>query len=837
MILYNIIYNNLLLERGERVKYDADRCVIQISVRELCSIALKSGNIDSRRPSPFSKNYGEKTPAELHSELQKSRKGNYQREVSLLNTTLYGDVYYEVSGRADGVVNDSGDFMVEEIKTVSGYEFSLPPNQLHLAQLRCYAYFLCVKENLNVIRTRLTYYNVENEKERNIDKIYTVDELRLAYQRLLQLVERWALLQKYRVEEALPSLKNATFPYTELRDGQRDFIHEVYSTIKAGQRLFAQAPTGTGKTISSLYPAVRAIGAGLCDKVFYLTAKSSTSREAYNAVGKLFGAGAKLRTVTIGAKEQVCLCEAAKNSRGRVSNFCNPEDCPYARGYYDRVDNAIFSLISKQNGYNLKALNEVAREHSVCPYELSLDISELCDVVICDYNYLFSPSVYLKRYFAPGVSDEKYAFLIDEAHNLADRARDMYSSEISKREVDTLLGMVDVEKDQRLFESLEKFSIAMRGLRRLCRDNLVKEADGTESGFYMSRNSLASFGEEVEQFVHGCEPWLKANRDHPLYFDVYSVYSVAKNYLLILEYYDEKFLTYVMVFGGDIKIRLYCLDPSYVLSHCMSRGVASVLFSATFTPLDYFSDLLGGGKKARHLNLPTPFSQENLFVCAVDTVSTRYDDRNEKTYRKIAALLAAAVSPKPGNYIAYFPSYSFMEGVREAFEKKFPKVKLVVQSKGMGRAEKEKFLAEFKEDVGKLRIGMCVLGGSFSEGIDLPGSKLIGTVVVGVGLPGISNENNIIKEYYDIKSECGYDYAYTFPGMNNVLQAAGRVIRRDEDKGIVILIDDRYAEPRYKMLFPPQWSHLLYAGDPQSLAKAVGDFWEKVDKNIKKSSE
>lgn len=822
-------------KKGEDgVKYITDRCAVAMSVRELCSLALKSGDLDSRRPSPFSR---DEARNEKHSALQKSRKGSYQREVSLQSTTLFGDIYYEVSGRADGVIDDCGAVMVEEIKTVSGYEFSLPPNPVHIAQLRTYAYFLCLEKNLNTITARLTYYNVDTEKERNVDKIYTVDELRLAYHGLLQRVERWAMLAKYRAEEALPSLKAATFPYSELREGQKDFIHEAYSSIKSGVRLFAQAPTGTGKTISALYPAVRAMGSELCDKVFYLTAKSSTSREAYNAVGKLFEAGAKLRTVAIGAKEQVCLCDAAKSSGGRVSNYCNPDDCPYAKGYYNRVDDAIFSLISRQNGYNLKAINETAREHTVCPYELSLDISELCDVVICDYNYLFSPSVYMRRYFAPGGENGKYVFLIDEAHNLGDRARDMYSAELSRCDVDRALGLIDRERDPKLFEAFESYRISLSRLRRLCKDDLRKEADGSESGFYMSRNSLADLGGEVEAFVHACEPWFRTNRDNPIFSDIHAVYSAAKNYLLILEYYDDKFLTYVMVFGGDIKVRLYCLDPSDVLSHCMSRGVSSILFSATFTPLDYFVDLLGGGKRARQLNLPTPFEQENLFVGAIDTVSTRYDDRNEKTYRKIAALIAAAVSQRAGNYIAYFPSYSFMDGVREAFEKKFPKVKLVVQNRGMGRAEKERFLAEFKEDVGKLRIGMCVLGGSFSEGVDLPGNKLIGTIVVGVGLPGISNENNIIKEYYDIKSECGYDYAYTFPGMNNVLQAAGRVIRRDTDRGIVILIDDRYAEARYKMLFPPQWSHLLYMGDVSSLAKAVGDFWQKVDEKSEKNTE
>lgn len=822
------------------LKYNVERCAVILSVRELCAYSLREGHLDTRRASDASRDIAS-NPAKIHSSLQKSRGEKYRRELPLLNTTKYGELYYEVSGRADGVTEDNGVFTVEEIKVVGGYEMSLPPRRTDTAQLMCYAYFLARERELEYVDTKLTYYNPESEKERNFDRRYSTDELAIFYKDILSKMEKWALLEKYRAEEVLPSLKNAVFPYSELRSGQRDFITEAYSAIKHSRRLFAQAPTGTGKTISSLYPAVKAIGNRLCDKVFYLTAKSATSREAYNAVGKLFEAGAKLKTVVIGAKEQVCLCEKAKNSPLRTGSFCNPDDCPFAKGYYDRVTAAIFELLSRQNGYNLRIINEVASKHGVCPYELSLDLSELCDVIICDYNYLFSPSVYMRRYFADGGEKGKYVFLVDEAHNLGGRARDMYSSELSRNDARVALENIknytcessedqrDSEKLKKLAETFEAYLMAQNSLRRLCKDTLVKEADGSESGFYLSRNPTERFNESVEAFVRGCDAWLKTNRDHPLYAVVSSVCSAAREHLMILGYYDDRFLTYIMVFAGDIKVRIYCLDPSDVIGRCLSRGVASVLFSATLTPLDYFADLLGGGKLTEKLSLPTPFKQGNLFVAAVDSVSTRFDDRNEKNYKRVAAVIAATVSPKPGNYIAYFPSYSFMEEVCKCFAKKYPSVKLLVQRKGMGRAERERFIAEFKEDEGKLRIGMCVLGGSFSEGVDLPGSKLIGTVIVGVGLPGLSNENNIIKEYYDVKSECGYDYAYTFPGMNNVLQAAGRVIRRDSDRGVVVLVDDRYGEDRYKMLFPPQWSHMIYTGDVASLAKAVGDFWKRGD--------
>ena len=815
------------------MRYDTERCALVASADEVCDLVFRSGNLDSRRP------FSEKNALGIQSELEKSKGALYSRDRSFLNTSKYADIYYEISATAHGTVLDDHIPTVEGVKSVSGYEMARPPRRQDMAPLMCCAHFIAAEREIECVKVRLTYVESNEKKERNFDRLYTADELRIFYNDLLVRLEPWAVMEKFRAEEALPSLKNAVFPYSSLRPGQRELVGEVFSTIKRSRRLFVQAPTGTGKTVSSLYPAVRAVGHGVCDKVFYLTAKSSTSREAYNAARRLFESGAKLKTVMIGAKEQMCLCERARDSGVRVGMFCNPDDCPYAKGYYDRLNNALLDILSKQNGYNLGAITEVARQHTVCPYEFSLDLSELCDVVICDYNYLFSPTVYLKRYFSDGGEGGKYVFLVDEAHNLGNRARDMYSSELSRRAVTECRNQIRIyldsdmgeyeERDElrKLCETFETYRMSLTGLRALCKDNLTKTSDGSEQGFYLSRNPTEKFNQSVEAFVKACEGWMRTNRDHALYPTVSAVCSEARQHLLILEYYDNRFLTYVTVFGGDVKVRIYCLDPSDVLDRCMKRGVASVLFSATLTPLDYFSDLLGGGKKADTLALPSPFRQENLFVAAVDSVSTRFDDRNEKNYRRIAAVIAATVSPKPGNYIVYFPSYSFMDEVCKYFSKKYPSVKLLVQKKGMTRAEREQFISSFKEDEGRLRIGMCVLGGSFSEGVDLPGSMLIGTIVVGVGLPGISNENNIIKEYYDVKSECGYDYAYTFPGMNNVLQAAGRVIRRDSDKGVVILVDDRYGENRYKMLFPPQWSHMVFTGDVSSLAAAVSDFWRK----------
>ncbi|MBR2907132.1 MAG: ATP-dependent DNA helicase [Clostridia bacterium] len=623
----------------------------------------------------------------------------------------------------------------------------------------------------------------------------------------------------------VPKAGEVAFPYSGLREGQEELIRSVYRTVRRGGRLFAQAPTGIGKTISTLYPAVRALGSGYIDKIFYLTAKASTRREAFSAAGKLYHAGARLRTCIISAKEQVCLCEKEK---GAGRNHCNPFDCPYADGYYERAPAAILSLLSKQSGYTRASILETAREYGVCPYELSLDLSEKCDIVICDYNYVFDPRVYFRRYFGEERTvDGQYAFLIDEGHNLADRARDMYSASLHQRDVKGLLGRIP-DGEAVLKETLNRLLSGFDDLKSLCSDTLTHTTDGEETGFWMSREAPRFLDVLLEKTVASLKDWQRIAHRSELKGEIDDLLSELRTYRLLRGYYDEKFLTMVRVRGGDIEVRLFCLDPSAVLDECLSRARASVVFSATLTPLDYFTDLLGGTKKSVTISLPSPFPRENLCVAVCDAVSTRFEDRSA-SYRRIASLIAATVSGKAGNYIVYFPSYAYLSEVARAFTQKYPRVRLILQKRGMTPSERDEFLDAFCDD-GKLRVGFCVLGGSFSEGVDLPGGRLIGSVIVGVGLAGLSEEGNILRDYYENKCERGYDYAYTFPGMNRVLQAAGRVIRTDRDEGVIVLIDDRYAQPLYRTLFPPHWEGLQYAGNSASLAEILRRFWGKAQK-------
>ena len=805
------------------MKYNKDTSAIEISVRALCELCAKSGDlgVPTRSRDGFE---ALRNGAEVHRRLQSEAGGYYSPEVTLSATVLYEGIYYTVSGRADGVIRkEGGGFCVDEIKCVRSYEFYLPPRQAFLSQMKCYAYFLALRDGLDRIDGRITYYNTDTEKIRYFNYSFTTEELRDSYYELLGAASFYAKLLIKRSLDVLPSAAGAVFPYTSLREGQEIMIKEVWGAIRRGQRLFVEAPTGTGKTISSLFPAVKAMGEGHIDKIFYLTAKASTRREAYSATSLLFKSGVALRSVVLNSKESMCKC-ALKQTLGYSQNMCSPELCPYARGYYDKVGEAITELLSGGNGYPASVILGVAEKYSICPYELSLDLSEYCDVIICDYNYAFDPSVYLRRYFGEDGKRERYAFLIDEAHNLADRARDMYSAHLKLSQISSVRNLLGSYGElDAAFGEMEREFVS---LSALCRDNVVKDEMGNDRGFYLSRSPLDRFGDSLEVFKQKIDAFLRKNKDFEAFDALQSLSTAIRKYTVVGQYFGKGFLCYVELLGGDISVKIYCLDPSSVMDSLLNRAKSAVMFSATLTPAEYFCDVLGSAEKGVSVSLPSPFDRENLCVAVADFVSTRFDDRSSNIGLYVSAI-AATVSAKAGNYIVYLPSYDTLEKVCRAFSAKYPKVQTVVQSRNMTFSQKEEFLNSFKDDSGKVRVGFCVLGGAISEGVALPGSRLIGAIIIGVGLPGLSNERNIVRDYFDEDTGVGYDYAYTYPGMNNVLQAAGRVIRTDEDRGVVVLVDDRYATPKYRELFPEHWKQMRYAGNPKSLAEICRRFWDK----------
>ncbi len=808
------------------MEYHLNTASVELSVRELCAMALGGGDLEYGGGRALAERG--RVGADIHRRLQAERTGNYHAEVSLSGSCRLGELIYTVSGRADGVEENADGYTIEEIKTMSSRLWYLPVPDIYTAQLRCYGYFLCASRKLDGVQLRMVCVNVDNDKIREHTEYMTADALKEYYLSLLYRVERWAILLATHTAEELPRLAKVPFPYYDMRLGQEQLVRAVHRTIRQGRRLFAQAPTGIGKTMSTLYPALRSRGERLCDRIFYLTAKASTRREAFSACERLVAHGAPLRAVVLTAREHMCAHPTAACDGRALSSHCNGVECEFAMGYYDRIGDAVYEVLNSGRCYDRQIITQAALRHKVCPYELALDVSEHCDIIIADYNYAFDPMVYLRRYFSTGGECEgKNVFLVDEAHNLADRARDMYSAVLSRRAFERLYARVD-RQDRVLNEALETIIRTMRGMRRLCRDNLEQDEEGNDNGYYLSRAPLVDFHEKLNWFVAQCDSWMRMHREEEIATDVNDLCYTLKEYQCVLEHYDEHYVTYLELSEGDMRLRLICLDPSGELDILMHRAVSTVLFSATLTPLAYFADVLGGGQDAERLALSSPYDRENFGLFAVEGVSTRYAQRRESCLT-IAACIGAAVSGKRGNYIVYFPSYAYLETVLTQFRSLYPGVTTVVQKKGMKVAEKDVFLDAFCADHDVLRVGFCVLGGSFSEGVDLPGSRLIGSVIVGVGLPGLSGERNILQEYYQNKSEMGYEYAYLYPGMNRVLQAAGRVIRREQDRGIVVLLDDRYETPIYRQLFPDHWTHLKYAKNAKELAAMVDGFWKNTE--------
>ncbi len=868
--------------------YDRENALVELSVDELCEMAFRGGNIDNRYPRQGlrDRQAGRQIPKDA-SDSAMGQDAAYYPDLLLHQVSRCGDITFSVSGRADGVWYDpAGLCAVEEVKTVAGLpEMSVKtPRAQDLCRLTCYGYFLCAAKGLRAVTLRLSYVSADRDRETvHVDAEMSAEQLKQGYISLLCAVLPRAADLVARETALRAAAKDAVFPYAEMREAQREMIVECWRDLRAGKTLFAEAPTGIGKTMATLYPAVRCFGEGKCDKIFYLTAKNATRREAVGGIEKLAAAGTPMRACVITARDAMCASDAARAGRAegrRTAAYCNPVACPYAKGYYDRVETVIEGLLASGKTVFTEAdIRAAAQAGQVCPHELSLDLSERCEIVICDYNYVFSPAVAIQRYFADGIPNtpgHRYIFLLDEAHNLPDRARDMYSAELSlasvravqdilhEQEGQTLRGIFpeedggvgnlpdpdDREGRRSLHISAGWFDDlvgALSRMSRLCEDSMTADGDGVCRGVSLDRNRPSPLIETAAALSAVCDRWLRRNLTHPFYPAVDGLSAALRAFRTAGDYYDRHFATFVEVERpagadsadeietGDVRVRLICLDPADILRPLLQKAVGRVLFSATLTPAEYFADILGGDRRSVTISFDSPFDPEHLAVAVCDQINTRYETR-EDSYRRIVSYLSATVSAKRGNYMVYFPSYAYLDAVYERFHKKYPTVKTVVQTPGMTYEQREQFIAAFRPDSRELLVGFCVLGGSFSEGVDLPGRCLIGAVIVGVGIPALSNERNIMREYYDERAAAygeggtsreGYDYAYTYPGMNHVLQAAGRVIRRDDDRGVVVLLDDRYTAEPYLHLYPDHWTNMVSVSDAVSLYEYLSRFWEK----------
>ena len=778
---------------------------IRISVRNLVEFVLRSGDLDNRR-SQGGKKEAMQAGSRLHRKIQKRMGADYRSEVALKHQVREDEFSILLEGRADGIITETSGIVIDEIKCIyMDVERLEDPDPVHLAQALCYGYMYASEQDLDSVGIQLTYCNIETEQIRRFRQAKTREELEEWFQGLIHEYVKWARYLYHHSIRRTECLKELQFPYA-YREGQKELAVSVYRSIARGRNLYIQAPTGIGKTLSCVFPSLKAIGEGYGEKLFYLTAKTIT-RSVAEETFELLRERENLyfSTVTITAKEKLCILEKPD---------CNPVACPRAKGHFDRVNDAVYEIIQEEQGITRETILAYAEKYQVCPFELCLDISSWVDGIICDYNYVFDPNVYLKRFFGEGTSGE-YIFLIDEAHNLVDRGREMYSAHVDRADVLEAKRLAG-DYSKGLVRALEKVNRQLRTLEKECTEYEILPNPGA-----VSLGMLQVMGEmdKLLEELHGKE----------LPEQLLEFYFCVRDFLNIDELLDENYVVYTeMGEGGKVILRLFCVNPAANIHRCLEKGKSAVFFSATLLPMDYYRALLSTRKDDYGIYVTSPFRQENRCILTGRDVSSRYTRRGYEEYHRIASYIARTVWTRKGNYMVFFPSYKFMEDVLEVYENEFSAewVRCISQTSGMNEREKEEFLEEFSASEGTL-VGFCVMGGIFSEGIDLMGEKLIGAIIIGTGLPQIGTEREILRQYYDKKGVNGFDYAYRYPGMNKVLQSAGRVIRTQEDTGIILLLDERFAGKDYRNLFPAEWSDRGNC-TLNTVEEQLGSFWNRI---------
>lgn len=794
---------------------------IRISVRNLVEFVMRSGDLDNRRTAGAKKE-AMQAGSRLHRKIQKRMGASYRSEV-MLRYQVQEDMFdILVEGRADGIITEPAGVTIDEIKCiymdVSGLE---EPEPVHLAQALCYGWFYSIQNELDSVGIQITYCNIETEEIRRFKEVRSFEELKSWFEGLIHEYVKWARYLYHHGIRRQECLKELPFPYP-YREGQKELAGNVYRSIARKRNLFIQAPTGVGKTLSTIYPSLKAMGEGHGEKLFYLTAKTITRSVAEEAFSILRREGhLYFNTVTITAKEKLCVMEKPD---------CNPQACPRAKGHYDRVNDAVYEIIQEVDGITRDKVLEYAQRYQICPFEFCLDISNWVDGIICDYNYVFDPNVRLKRYFDQGEPGQGYLFLVDEAHNLVPRAREMYSASLIKEDVlltkrilktQTGSGKVIAQLDkcnQRFLELKRSYGVDEGGRRTVLGSTYELLPDVNA----LALNLMTMFGE--------LETFMNENIEFPDRDLVLEFYFAVRDFLYVYDRLDEHYRIYDQILtDGSFMVKLLCINPAANLKECLDKGVSTLFFSATLLPIQYYKELLSGNQEEYAVYAKSPFPQENRMVLAASDVSSRYSRRGPSEYEKIVDYICRVVEGKKGNYMVFCPSYQYLHAIEDILAAREASGALSfiwnAQTNHMTEEDREAFLQSFEEERDCSMAALCVMGGIFSEGIDLKEERLIGAVIIGTGLPQVNTEQEILKEYFDEQGEHGFDYAYQYPGMNKVMQAAGRVIRTIRDRGIIALLDDRFLRPEYVALFPREWGTYTVV-NRYNVDQAVRAFWD-----------
>ena len=763
---------------------ETEQMTIRLSVRALVEFLLRSGDYDGKRGG-WADREAMQAGARAHRKIQKSRGKAYRAEVPLKWEHQYPSCRLLIEGRADGIYEENGVPVIEEIKgTYSDMERLDAPVPVHLAQARCYAFMYASETQNDRIRVCMTYIQLETDEVRQFMSEETLTDLRGWYLGLLDLYERWAEFKAGWRQTRRNSIRGLEFPFI-YREGQRQLVKDVYRTILRRKQVFVQAPTGVGKTISTIYPSVMAMGEGLAERLFYLTAKTSAGTVAEEAFSVLMQKGLLCKCLTLTAREKICPLQETR---------CDPAVCPFAAGHFDRINDVMYETLTQNDRIGRETIRAEAEKGKVCPYELQDDLTEFADAIIGDYNYVFDPNARLRHFFGDGQARSETVFLIDEAHNLVERGREMFSADLTREEFLALRRVVKNRQDplfRKLNSILQKCSGQLLSLRKKA---------GTEGGAVSAVDLIAP----LLTLTGVLEDCLSEISEDDLREQMLAFYFRVTGFIQIFELADEHYVTYGYPVGKhDFYLKLFCVNPSGNLQKVLDRGRSAVFFSATLIPVRYYRNLLSGRDDDYAIAVPSPFPVQNRKILVGSDVSTKYVRRTEEEYQRIAAYISECVSARNGRYMVYFPSYQMLEAVGEIYNcMKGENETVLLQNRDMREEEKEQFLQEFRTSRDGTLTGFCVMGGSFAEGIDLHGESLMGAVVVGTGIPQVGRERELLKEYY---GKDGFSYAYRVPGMNKVLQSAGRVIRTMNDTGWILLLDERFLLKEYNEYFPPSW--------------------------------
>lgn len=778
----------------------------KIGVREIVEFVLQSGDLNSSLNSYNNAKNGSR----IHRKIQKKYSSDYQSEYFLEYETKINNKDYLLNGRADGFLFDNKQVLIEEIKT-SDLEFNeIPENKLNLywGQLKTYAAIVFKKHpDTTSINLKLTYVRTPEEEITEKIETFKRDEAALFLNELLAEYAQWLALKDHMLLERNQSVEKLKFPFPNYRPGQYDFAKMVYKTVVSKKHLFAEAPTGTGKTISTLFPTIKSFSDNYIQKIFYLTAKQSTRIVAEQAISLLQNNGLRLRSITLTAKEKITFPDEIDLA---------PDQNPYMIGYYDRLKPALKDILENNYQITKSVIEKYAQKYKIDPFEFSLDISLFCDVIIGDYNYLFDPIVHLQRFFE--VENEDYFFLIDEAHNLVDRSRDMYSTELNDLEAHQALEQIKELKNQK------KLTNEITDLIAIFEEYQLKIAHESEINYELPDEKIAKV---INKIITLIRKLIRKQTKAKIEIDekILSFFFNCLNYQKINELYGENYRTRIIKEQDKTIVQLFCINPSPLLQETLDLGRGAILFSATLSPINYYQEMLGNEADSLQFQINSPFNSANNQIIIDTSINPKFKNR-EQSIQKIVSSIHQMIQ-EPGNYLIFIPSISYLQQIYEAFNEKYPYVKIIKQTSLMDETKRRDFLDNFQENPSETLVGFALLGGIFSEGIDLQKSKLIGVGIVSVGLPAINQENDLIKNYFDQQNKPGFSYAYQLPGINNVFQAAGRLIRTDDDKGIIVLMDERFAQTRYRKLFPYHWNRLSVSTNQDNLARIISHFWQQ----------